>query len=73
MSDTEAARTQYEFVVKGDGLELFHSQPLTYATPSSQIDVDIAGVTTLRLEVINNTTGVTSVKSVDWADARLER
>ena len=73
VSDDEEVRTKYEFVVKGDTLELYHSQPLNYVESAKQIDVDITGVKTLRLEVINKTTGITSVKSVDWADARVER
>ena len=73
VSEDAKVQTQYEFVVKGDGLELYHSDPLSFACSSRQINVDITGVTTLRLEVINKSTGANPVKSVDWEDLRVEK
>jgi len=73
VSIDEMAHTWYEFAVKGDGLELYHSPPLNYATSQCQIAVDISGVKVLRLEVLNYTTGACSLISVDWADARVEK
>lgn len=73
VSEDEQARVQFEFVVKGDGLELYHSAPFAFDTAPKQLNVDITGVTILRLEIINKTAGASPVKSVNWADLRVER
>jgi len=67
------AKALVEFVVKGDGLELYHSEPFTFTTAPKQIDVKITGVNTLRLELIDKTLNTNPAKSINWADIRLER
>lgn len=67
------APIRIEFVVKGDGVELYHSPPFGYTSRPKAIEVDIAGVRTLRLEVLNLGPGSAQVTSVDWGNARLVR
>ncbi len=62
-----------EFVVKGDGVELYHSTPFGYTTPAKSIEVDITGVQILSLEILNKGAGTAQAKSVDWGKVRLER
>jgi dienelactone hydrolase len=68
----KAAPIAVEFVVKGDGVELYHSAPFGYATPPATLDVDLTGVNVLRLEILNKGSGA-QVKAVDWANLHLER
>ncbi|MHB9025618.1 MAG: NPCBM/NEW2 domain-containing protein [Armatimonadota bacterium] len=73
---TTAARkenTRVEFIVRGDGKELYHSPVFRYDAKPLLLDVNIAGVHTLQLEARNVTTGPTAVRSVDWAEMVLAR
>ncbi len=36
LSASDTAGSQFEFIVKGDGLELYHSEPLTFTVPEKQ-------------------------------------
>lgn len=65
--------TRVVFIVKGDGKELFRSKPVRWDSPPLPINVDIAGVKVLRLEVENETLWFWAASSVNWADVRLER
>ncbi|HEX2949141.1 MAG TPA: NPCBM/NEW2 domain-containing protein [Armatimonadota bacterium] len=67
------AETKIAFIVKGDGVELYHSKPFTTGTQPAKIDIDITGVTVLRLEVDNQSSGAGAVNAVDWADLMVER
>ena len=62
-----------EFVVKGDGVVLYHSPTFGYDTPPCNIDVDVTGVETLRLEILNLGPVNAPVEAVDWGNVRLER
>jgi hypothetical protein len=65
--------TRVEFIVRGDGKELYHSTVFGFKSLPVILDVNITGVQTLQLEARNITTGPTAVKSVDWADLVLAR
>lgn len=67
------ANTGLVFVVKGDGVELYKSEPCTAATRPKALDLDIAGVTILRLEVLVSGTATVPLRAVDWAEMRLGR
>jgi len=70
---TQRAHTSVVFVVKGDGKQLYRSRPFSLDTPPARLNLNVAGVRTLRLEVLNTTTGESAITAVDWADMRLER
>ncbi|HOS43162.1 MAG TPA: NPCBM/NEW2 domain-containing protein, partial [Armatimonadota bacterium] len=72
-SATQAANTSVVFVVKGDGIALFTSAPFSLNSPPKSLDVDIAGVRALRLEILNATAGYPAIRSIDWAEVRVER
>jgi hypothetical protein len=59
-------------VVKGDGKELARVQ-LIADKPAVPLTVNITGVNTLRLEIANDGDENAHVRSIDWADAMLER
>jgi hypothetical protein len=61
------------FVVKGDGKELFRSEPFRWDSPPTELNVGVSGVRTLRLEALGDAPWDDSVRSVDWADVRLEK
>jgi len=65
--------TSVYFVVVGDGRELCRSPVIKWDVAPEQIDVDIDGVTTLRLEVHQAVKSGDFGGNVDWADLRLER
>ncbi len=60
-------------VVKGDGEELCKSAPFTAATAPYALDLDIAGVKTLRLELLTAAGGAPPYRTVHWADLRMRR
>lgn len=67
-------RTRIVFSVVGDGETLYESPVFTVDKRGSvDLNVDISGVETLEIWIKNEETGETSVKSVDWADLRLEK
>lgn len=74
-NSTQPARenTSVIFIVRGDGAELYRSQPFRYGSPPAVLDVDISGIETLRLEVARGLSPFDAVASADWADLRLER
>jgi predicted esterase len=65
--------TRVVFIVKGDEKELFRSAPFRWDGGPLPLDVDVTGVRTLRLEVMNETAWFCAATSVDWADIRLEK
>jgi hypothetical protein len=58
--------------VRGDGKELYRSPPFGVDSKPLGLDVDIAGVKELELEVFNNRRD-SAAASVNWADARLTK
>jgi len=66
--------TKVVFVVKGDGKELFRSQPFVWgSTTPEALDVDVSEVRVLRLEVLTTGSSFDAVYSADWVELRLER
>jgi hypothetical protein len=62
------------FVIRGDGKELFSSEPFRSDSPTRELDVPVAGIKILRLEIKPNGPGRDNkVESVNWADLRLEK
>ena len=59
-----------EFLVLGDGKELWSSGIMRGGQPAKGIDVDLAGVKVLELRVTDGGDGVDS-DHADWADARI--
>jgi hypothetical protein len=57
-----------EFVVSGDGRELWRSGVMKPADPAKPVDLDLAGIRTLTLEVTDAGDGNGS-DHADWADA----
>jgi hypothetical protein len=74
-STPEKARknVQVVFIVKGDGKELYRSQPFLYRAAAQTVDVNISGIACLRLEITNLADYDAPVSSIDWADLRLEK
>jgi poly(3-hydroxybutyrate) depolymerase len=64
--------TRVVFIVRGDGKELFRSPPFGIDTAPLDLNVDIAGVKDLELEVWNNRRD-NAAASVNWANVRLEK
>ncbi|MCJ7544782.1 MAG: NPCBM/NEW2 domain-containing protein, partial [Phycisphaerae bacterium] len=58
--------TALVFIVRGDGKELYRSPPFGIDSKPAEIDVDIAGVKALELEVSNNHRD-SAASSVNWA------
>jgi hypothetical protein len=54
-----------------DSVQRFTSGLMTGASPTQQVDIPLAGVTTLQLIVTDGGDG-TYYDHADWADARLE-
>jgi predicted esterase len=66
--------TQVVYTVRGDGRVLYQSPVMRWDSPPATIDVDVAGVKSLRLEVRNESMwNFYYGTSVDWADVRLEK
>lgn len=65
--------TRTIFVVRGDGKELYRSKPFAYSSAPKELDVEVAGAKTLRLEVLLGAAPWDAVASADWAEVRLER
>jgi hypothetical protein len=65
--------TRTIFVVRGDGKELYRSEPFTYGSGPKELHVEVTGVKRLRLEVLLGAAPWDAVASADWADLRLER
>jgi len=65
--------TRIYFTVLGDGKELYRSPTFGPDSPPVEMDVDIAGVTDLQLQVANEATWHSAAASVNWADLRLEK
>jgi alpha-galactosidase len=59
------------FSVFTDGVQRFTSGLMTGASPTQQVDIPLAGVTTLQLIVTDGGDGM-YYDHADWADARLE-
>ncbi len=68
----ERERTSVVFIVKGDGKELFRSDPFTCASEPRSLNVDVTGVKVLRLELVGDAP-VNAALSCNWCDARVER
>jgi hypothetical protein len=65
--------TKVYFLVRGDGKELYRSPTFKWDSPAVEMNVPIAGVKTLELEVANEATWHNAATSVDWADVRVEK
>jgi len=65
--------TRVCFVVRGDGKELYRSPTFRWDSGPVEMDVDVAGVEMLELEVANETTWHNAASSVNWAGIRLEK
>jgi len=65
--------TRVYFVVRGDGKELYRSPTFRWDSGPVEMDVDVAGVRMLELEVANETTWHNAASSVNWAGIRLEK
>ncbi len=65
--------TRVIFTVRGDGKELYRSPPVEWNSPPIPLDVDVTGVKSLRLEIMNESMWNFYASSVDWADIRLEK
>jgi hypothetical protein len=66
-------RTRVIFLVKADdGKELYRTPAFLWDSQPQEIDVDIRGVKTLRLEVTGEAMS-SAATSVDWADVRIEK
>ncbi len=66
-------KTSVYFVVLGDGKELYRSPMFEKNVPPEEIDIDVAGVKTLRLEVARKYQLGYLGSSVNWADLRMEK
>lgn len=69
LDDEKAANGQVTFQVFGDGALLFDSGVMTTADPARKVDLDVAGVSELRLIVLAGTS--TNSDHANWANARL--
>jgi hypothetical protein len=69
--DPQQLAAGISFVVFGDGRELYRSPTVRCDSPALDVDVELAGVQVLRLEV-DRGPGRLAVRSVNWADIRLE-
>ena len=65
--------TRIYFLVFGDGEELYRSPVFRSASKPVKIDVDIAGVKALRLQVANEAVWHNAASSINWANIRLEK
>jgi pimeloyl-ACP methyl ester carboxylesterase len=66
--------TQVVYTVRGDGKVLYQSPAMRWDSKPLDIDVDVSGAKTLRLEVRNESMwNYYYGTSVDWADLRLEK
>ncbi|MFD9305413.1 NPCBM/NEW2 domain-containing protein [Streptomyces sp. NPDC060048] len=73
IDDEVSANATVTYEVWGDGVKLYASPaPLTPASPTQPVDVDITGVNTLVLKVTDAGDGINS-DHADWAGARLVR
>ena len=61
--------TKQNFKVIGDGKKLWESGPMDLGDPAKHIDINIKGVDTLVLTVVN-AGDLSSYVQVDWAEAR---
>src|SRR5438093_11218846 len=69
IDDEAGSRGTVIFQVWGDGQKIFHSGVTTGTTPTKNIQVDLSGIRSLRLETV--AADGTSYDSGDWADAIL--
>lgn len=65
--------TRTIFTVRGDGKELYRSEPFIWGSGPKELSVDVTGVKLLRLDVLLGAQPWDAVMSADWADLRLER
>ncbi|GAA4898315.1 hypothetical protein GCM10025789_15200 [Tessaracoccus lubricantis] len=71
IDDVQPARGTVQFVVLGDGEELYRSETLRYNSPVAEIkDLDITGVRELTLQADPTDDGVGN-DHADWAEARV--
>ena len=73
MTAEDKRNVMFVMAIEGDGRELFRSEPFLWDSPPVEIDLDIAGVKTLRLSVVNRSREVYKKLSINWADLRIER
>lgn len=73
LEDKEKKGTRVFFVVRGDGEELYRSEPFLWDSGPVAMDVDIAGVGQLEIEVGNEQRWHCAASSVNWAELRLDK
>jgi len=73
LGQQEMDNTLVQFVVEGDGQELYKSPVFHWNSDPINIDVDIHDVKSLKLRVLRGATWHNAALSVDWANIRLER
>jgi hypothetical protein len=69
LDDEKAANGQVTFQVFGDGALLFDSGVMTTADPAQKVDLDVTGVSELKLIVLAGPS--TNSDHANWANARL--
>jgi alpha-galactosidase len=71
VDDSAGHKGSVEFIVMGDGKNLWRSDLLKGGDPAQTVDVSLKGVTTLTLRVTDGGDGE-SDDHADWADAKIE-
>ena len=61
--------TTHNFKIIGDGKKLWESGPMNFGEPAKKVDIDVKGIKTLILFVLNVGSRASQVQ-LDWADAR---
>ncbi|MFO1513141.1 MAG: alpha-galactosidase [Verrucomicrobiota bacterium] len=70
VNDSAKAPGSVEFIVIGDGKELWHSGVMKTGQPAKQVNVNLAGVKTLTLRATDVGDGESN-DHADWADAQI--
>jgi alpha-galactosidase len=68
LDDASEGRGSVEFIVSGDGRDLWRSGVMRGSAPAKPVDLDLTGIKTLVLKVTDGGDGV-SYDHADWADA----
>src|SRR5688572_19254000 len=70
VDDSAKNQGSVEFIIDGDGKELWRSGIMTGGKPAKPVDVKVAGIKTLTLRVADGGDG-TGNDHADWADANI--
>jgi len=73
LSDVEKGCTDASFIVRGDNKVLYSSPVIVWNSKPIEISVDITGIKTLELQSNTRSKWQSTVSSINWADARLEK